>query len=79
MLVKLSDTVRLVGRLRKNEWVTRTACISDGRAVDIIISDKGLDLLKRIDEAELQIFAIMQNLSKDELQTLNNLLEKLRG
>ena len=79
LLVKLSDTSRLVDRLVKNEWVTRTACISDGRAVDIIISEKGLDLLKRMDEAEQQMFAIMQNLSKDELQNLNTLLEKLRG
>ena len=79
LLVKLSDTSRLVDRLVKNEWVTRSACKSDGRAVDIIITEKGLELLKRIDEAEAKMFAIMQHLDKTELQTLNRLLEKLRG
>ncbi len=79
LLVKLSDTSRLVDRLVKNEWVTRKINKSDGRAVDIIITEKGLALLKTIDEAEPLMLKIMQNLSEAELHQLSKLLETLRG
>ena len=79
LLVKLSDTSRLVDRLVKNEWVTRKINKSDGRAVDIIITEQGLALLKTIDEAEPLMLKIMQNLSEAELHQLSKLLETLRG
>ena len=79
LLVKLSDTSRLVDRLVKNEWVTQNLNKNDGRAVDIIITEKGLALLKTIDEAEPLMLKIMQNLSQSELAQLSTLLERLRG
>jgi DNA-binding MarR family transcriptional regulator len=78
-LVKLSDTSRLIDRLVKNEWVTRNLNKNDGRAVDIFINEKGLALLKTIDEAEPQMLKIMQNISQSELAQLSTLLERLRG
>ena len=45
MLDKVSDTSRIVERLKQAGLVERVLCESDRRAVDVKISKKGLDLL----------------------------------
>jgi len=79
LLVKLSDTSRLIDRMVKSEMVVRTSSKKDGRAVDLLISEKGLALLKTLDEAESNMLKIMQTLTTEELEQLTNLLEKLRN
>lgn len=80
MLDKMSDVSRLVERLRKAELVDRKSCESDRRAVDVIITQKGLDLLNAIDEQidELQE-GMTSSLSEKEVQQLNKLLDKFLG
>lgn len=74
-----SDTSRLIERLRKMELVDRIACNKDRRAVDIRISEKGLNLLKEIDGyAEASFFQIVSSsLSEREVEQLNKILDKL--
>lgn len=80
MLDKMSDVSRLVERLRKAELVDRKSCPSDRRAVDVIITQKGLELLEAID-AEIDELQedITATLSEKEIQQLNKLLDKFLG
>ena len=79
MLDKMSDASRIVDRLVQKELVTRCTSHLDRRAVDILISESGLELLAKID-AEFKTRDILQdNLSEEEAGQLSELLDKLRG
>ena len=79
MLSKNSNTTRLIDKLLIKELVTRAVCPNNRRKIEVLITDKGLELLKILDpkvaENENQ-FA--ENLSSDEKTQLNALLEKYR-
>jgi len=79
MLDKMCDASRLVERLRIKDLVERTKASTDKRAVDIIITEKGLELLSKIDQNFPDFENKLQTLSQEEAVTLNNLLDKLRG
>jgi DNA-binding MarR family transcriptional regulator len=79
ILDKVSDTSRIVDRLIQKEYVEKTVNPYDKRAVDIIISNKGLALLRKMDkEVDLSAF-ISPNLTVEEAEQLNELLNKMRG
>lgn len=78
MLDKVSDTSRIVERLRVAGFVERVLCEKDRRAVDVKISKKGLDLLKKMEKEEDSMDALMKNLTNTEAKQLNQLLDKLR-
>lgn len=78
MLNKMSNASRLVEKLKQKGLVNRMECPSDRRQVDITITAKGLALLKQLDE-EIQKFNLETiNLSEEEVNQLNDLLDKLR-
>ena len=80
MIAKTSNTTRLVDKLLLKELVTREICPNNRRKMEVQITAKGLDLLKKVDpkiEAYEQSF--ISNLSNDELEQLNSLLEKFRS
>jgi DNA-binding MarR family transcriptional regulator len=79
MLDKLSNASRLVEKLRKKGLVERCVCEKDRRAVDVIISEKGLALLEVIEKTDPEWEKIFHTLSRSEARQLNNLLDKLRG
>ncbi len=79
MLDKMSDTSRIVDRLVLKELVSKRMCPTDKRLVDVVITSQGKALLERIDARSPEMHDIMQNLSEPELETLNALLDKLRG
>ena len=79
MLDKMCDASRMVDRLKSKSLVERQICEKDRRAVDIIITKKGLDLLSKIDKEMTDYEKVMQNLNPTEIKQLNNLLDKLRG
>lgn len=79
MLDKMCDASRIVDRLVQKELVVKEVNGFDKRAVDILINDKGLELLKVMDE-EVSLSGILsENLSKAEAEQLNQLLDKARG
>lgn len=79
ILDKMSDTSRIVDRLIQKGYVEKTTNNYDKRAVDVMISDSGLTLLKKIDKGiDLSSF-IAPNLTPEEAQQLNFLLDKMRG
>ncbi|MXV15867.1 MarR family winged helix-turn-helix transcriptional regulator [Hufsiella ginkgonis] len=79
MLDKMSDASRIVERLVQKGMVTRCTNQRDRRAVDIIISQKGLDLLKKLDTEMTGADILEKNLTETEAGQLNVLLDKLRG
>ncbi len=79
MLDKMSDASRIVERLRLKKLLERHTCPNDRRAVDIVISQKGLDLLEKIDSESQDMDRVLAKLTKDEAKQLNLLLDKIRS
>ena len=78
MLDKMSDTSRIVDRLIVKGLVKKDVCISDKRLVDVTISEKGKELLQKLDAFEPDIESILNSLTQEEAITLNKLLDKIR-
>lgn len=79
MLDKMSDASRIVERLVRKQLVVREVNQKDRRAVDIYITEKGLELLKKLDEKDLGTAILRENLSRKEADALNQLLDIMRG
>jgi DNA-binding MarR family transcriptional regulator len=79
MLDKNSNATRLVEKLRQKGFVKREICENNRRQVDISITDKGLSILKNIDAQEAEWIGTLKNISKNEAQELNRILDKLRA
>jgi len=80
MVSRMSNTTRLVDKLIKKKLVERITCPSNRRKVEISITEEGILLL---DEVNLVMNTlekkITSNLSKKELEKLNQLLNNLRS
>lgn len=79
MIDKNCDASRIVERLRLKKLLERKINKIDRRAVDISISSKGQGLLFSIDSEIHKLETLFTRLSNEELETLNDLLDKLRG
>lgn len=79
MLDKMSDTSRIVDRIVMKGYAAKNLCASDKRLVDVTITAKGLDLLSKIDPVEKQLHKLLHNLSTEETNLLNTLLDKIRS
>lgn len=79
MLDKMSDTSRIVDRMVIKELVKKVVRKSDKRLVDVTLAEKGSLLLEKMDEFQDEMDSILKNLSEDEAQTLNMLLDKIRN
>jgi len=79
MLDKMSDASRIVEKLRSKGLVERNVSQSDRRECEVIITQKGLDLLSKMDVEEENFDKIFSNLNKEEVDKLNSLLDKMRG
>ncbi|UFH55800.1 MarR family winged helix-turn-helix transcriptional regulator [Spirosoma sp. KNUC1025] len=80
MLDKMSNASRLVDKLVAKKLVQRTECPSDRRAVDVIITDKGLELLNKLDASQTEWSDLQkQKLTEEEAILLSQLLDRLRS
>lgn len=79
MLDKSSNASRIVEKLRAKKLVERKVSEVDRRAVDVSITQAGLDLLSKIDKVEPELYFGEGNLTPEEAETLNYLLDKGRG
>ncbi|RDI57458.1 MarR family winged helix-turn-helix transcriptional regulator [Flavobacterium glaciei] len=80
MLAKTSNTTRLVDKLLLKDFVTRKVCTENRRKIEVLITQKGLDVLATLDPkviAHEQFFS--KNLNTEEINQLNQLLEKYRN
>lgn len=79
MIDKSSNASRLVDRLQQKGLADRCTSDSDKRSVNVRITEKGLQILKKIDEQTPAFESSLNTLTKDEAAELNRLLDKLRG
>jgi DNA-binding MarR family transcriptional regulator len=79
MLDRMSDASRIVDKLVTKGLVLRNECPSDRRSVNLLISAKGLKLLKDLDHIDDSMRDVFKNLSTKKVQQLNELLDELRG
>ena len=79
MIDKMSNTSRLVEKLRKKELIERVTCEYDRRQVDVRITDSGLALLKEADKEMNQFDGMKGKLTEKEAVLLSELLEKIRA
>lgn len=79
MLDKMSNASRLVEKLRVKGLVERHQCSKDRRAVDVLITEKGLALLAKLDEAAEKWEENLHNISQEEAREANRILDKMRG
>ena len=80
MIAKTSNTTRLVDKLLLKELVTRKVCPENRRKIEVLITQKGLDVLHELDPKVTEhgnYFS--KNLDEAELEQLNTLLEKYRN
>lgn len=80
MVNKMSNTTRLVDKLIDKGLAHRVICAENRRKVEITITEQGLKLLAAIDKPmdELNNDHISA-LLPEEIETLNGMLEKIRG
>jgi DNA-binding MarR family transcriptional regulator len=78
MLDKSSNTSRLVDKLLAKNLAKRTSCESDRRAVDVVITEEGLELLKVLDPFIEDWENRFNIISEAEAEQISALLDKLR-
>lgn len=79
MVSKMSNTTRLVDKLILKELVERVVCEENRRKVEISITQKGMNLLTRIDPVvDNAEKTITKNLQPDEMEKMTELLQQLR-
>jgi DNA-binding MarR family transcriptional regulator len=79
MIDKMSDASRIVDRLVQKGLVSRCTNNKDRRAVDVRISESGLETLCKMDKEIKSADFFKDHLSEEEARQLSNLLDKLRG
>ncbi len=79
MLNKMSNASRLVEKLKMKDLVRREECPTDRRQVDVLITEKGLELLKELEKQVEEGNRQIVRLTLEEANQLNDLLDKLRG
>ena len=79
MLDKNSDVSRIIDKLYEKGLVDRNECPHDRRQKDIVITEKGLDLIAGMDDCEKNVDKFLSKLTIEEVTELNRLLDKSRG
>jgi DNA-binding MarR family transcriptional regulator len=79
MLDKSSDVSRIIDRLFAKGYIDRNENRGDRRQKDIVITEKGLGLLDKMDDCEKKVDMLLANLTPNEIKELNRLLDKTRG
>ncbi len=79
MLNTMSNASRLVDKLKIKGLVKREECPENRRKVDVLITDKGLQLLESLEPQIATANKKAVQLEENEVAHLNNLLDKLRG
>lgn len=78
MIDKMSDSSRIVERLRRKGLVKKCVSSNDRRRVEVLISEGGMALLEEIDKNEVSFDSLLNRLTEEEAKALNSLLNKMR-
>ncbi|MBY0427157.1 MAG: MarR family transcriptional regulator [Cytophagales bacterium] len=78
MLDKSSNASRIVEKLRVKGLVERKECLTDRRLVDVVITDKGLELLKALDIEVQKWLDYLSVIPLEDAEKMNDWLDKIR-
>lgn len=78
MLDKMSNASRLVDKLKQKGLVDRVQSKDDRRTVQVSITPKGLDILKKIDPIMDDREKNLHKITEKDAKVLNELLDKVR-
>lgn len=78
LLDKNADVSRMISRLERKELVKRSKGTVDKRQNLVSITNKGLELVEETLFIDDKAEDVLGNLTKQEAQTLNELLDKIR-
>jgi DNA-binding MarR family transcriptional regulator len=78
MIDKSSNATRLVEKLKQKGLLKREICENNRRQVDIFITEKGLNVLKKIDQEADEYLSSLKTITRSEAQDLNRILDKMR-
>lgn len=79
MIDRMSNTSRLIEKLRTKGMVKREVCPDNRRQVDIIITEKGLKFIEELSlviDGEIERFSFI---SENEAKELNRILDTMRS
>lgn len=77
MVTKMSNTTRLIDKLILKKFVNRVPCKTNRRKIEISITEEGKLALEKMSVAVTNSQnQLLESLSKEELNILNNLLDK---
>ncbi len=79
MLDKSSNASRLIDKLVEKKLIDRKTCPGDRRQVDIMINQKGLELLSVVEPHIHQMDNVFKTMSEEEARVAGELIDKLRG
>lgn len=79
MLDKNSNASRLLDKLLLKKLIERKSSETDRRQMDVRITAEGLELLKKLDILQEQWNGELKTLTLEEAETVNALLDKMRG
>jgi DNA-binding MarR family transcriptional regulator len=80
MVEKAPNATRLADKLLDKELIERQRSDADRRVVYVRISNKGLKLLKKIDDNEDRShIEFMERITDKEARQMNKILDKMRG
>ncbi len=78
MIDKMSNTSRLVEKLRQKELIERVICEHDRRQVDVKITDQGIKLLEKLTSKMNDFDQLINNITVGEAKLINTILDKIR-
>ena len=79
MLDRMSNVSRIVDKLVSKALVSRIPNLDDRRAVDVCVTEKGLQLLSKIDASLQGLFDQINSFSEEECVQVSDFLDKFRG
>ena len=79
MLDRMSNASRIVDKLMAKDLVARQQNLIDRRAVDVVITKKGLDILGKIDIDMEQFEQSINQFTEQECKDVNTFLDRFRG
>ncbi len=79
MLDKGRDLTRLIDKMVKLGYLTRTTRPDNRRMVDIHITEAGIEMTIQLKKEIEEVLMALCNIKEEEALTLSNLLDKVRG
>jgi DNA-binding MarR family transcriptional regulator len=78
MLDRMSNASRIVDRLEAKYFVERRTCEADRRAKDVLITQKGLNILEEVDQQMYDWLRSFDDIEIEQVENANGVLDAIR-